>query len=640
MRTPLFLPLSMAVLNVAACMIPQSCYALGGPVQMASGHTASAARRSVEPTVRGLIVQLHDAPSHERLALLREQALKAPAGLGSASASSKRAVQQQAWVQAHQQRLQGLMTVAQSLGARDSRPVGRSSYLVNWPLPLSYSAAEKIAEQLRKRPDVASVTLNERERPLQALPQPNDTFFAADPAIGETGQWWLFPASGGNASALIDRLRGVPSLQTAWKTSTGSASATVAVLDTGITCHPDLGNDNASCIGGKILPGHDFVAEVDYANDGDGRDNDARDPGDGVNAEDIASSALFNGCSETSSSWHGTIIAGVMAASSNNRQGVAGVSWNGRILPVRVAGKCGAEVADIIDGMRWAAGLAVADGRGGFLRNPNPVRIVNISFGSSAVCTPAYQQAVDELHDKGVVVVAAAGNEHGEVIRPASCQGVVGVAALNRDGFKASYSNFGEQLTVSTVGGDSTLVGRWGGLLGDDGLLTLSNSGDSSPLQAIVDRVYGTSFSAPITAGVVSLMLSVNPGLSVDQIIQGLRASARPHGGSSVMQPCSWDNPGRCACTVSTCGAGVLDAPQALAFARNPTAYVAPAWPAVSYDNAQLREAAAQSKSDLDANPPPPDEGGGALDGWALWGLLGLVMASLAKSLLRRPKQA
>jgi serine protease len=604
-----------------------SAFVLAQSVQAQQTSSSAAVSELPAASVRGLIVQLHDSPAHERLAKARAQAL---------SASGAAAHPQQAWVQVHQQRLQSVMNLAQSLGARGLRPVGLSSYLVQWPRTLSRSDAEKFAAQLRARPEVATVSFNEREQPMQAVPKPNDTFFAPDLASGDTGQWWLFPVSGDNASALSDRLRGVPGVQTAWSVSKGSTSTPVAVLDTGITCHPDLGNDNATCIGGQILPGYDFVAEVDFANDGDGRDSDPRDPGDGVSAQDIASSASFEGCSQSSSTWHGTIIAGVLAASSNNRQGVAGVNWNGRVVPVRVAGKCGAELVDIIDGMRWAAGLHVADGRGGFLRNPNPVRIVNISFGGSPVCTPAYQQAVDELRAKGVVVVAAAGNENGAVIRPASCQGVVGVAALNRDGFKASYSNFGEQLTVATVGGDPDYVGRWGKALGDDGLLVLSNDGALSPSTAGFNRVSGTSFAAPIAAGVVSLMLSVNPSLSVDQIIQGLRASARPHGTSPVMQLCSWENPGRCACTVSTCGAGVLDAPQALAYARNPSGYLAPAWSAVTYDNEQVRQAAALSKSDLDANPPVPEEGGGALGGWALWGLAGLIFAA---RFLRRSHQ-
>jgi serine protease len=589
-----------------------------------------------EASVRGLIVQLHDAPSHEQMAALRERAL------GASAALPKPALH--AWVQAHEQRLQSVVKLARRLGARDWHPVGQASYLLTWPQALTKDEAEKIASQLQALPEVASVTLNERERPLLTSPvTPNDPLFGSPAGNGNTAeQWWLFAASGTNTSPLEARLRGVPGLQTAWGVSTGSASVPVAVLDTGITCHPDLGNDAAMCTGGHVLPGYDFVSTLEYANDGNGRDSDPRDPGDGVTQKDIDSGGLFTNCEKKASTWHGTSIAGLIAANSNNALGVAGVNWNGRIVPVRVAGKCGAELADIIDGMRWAAGLPVADGRGGLLRNANPVRIVNISFGGSPVCPPAYQQAIDELRDKGVVVVAAAGNEHGEVTRPASCRGVVGVAALNRDGFKASYSNFGEQLTVSTVGGDPYSEGFWGDFLGDDGLLTLSNVGVAEPLASSYAPVVGTSFAAPVTAGVVSLMLSVNPSLSVDQIVQGLQVSARHHGSSPIMPLCSWDNPGRCTCTVSTCGAGVLDAPQALAYARSPGTYVAPASPVVSYDTLELREAIGASKSDRDPNPPLPEEsggGGGAVDGWALWALMSAALMAMVLRHRRESKR-
>ncbi len=97
----------------------------------------------------------------------------------------------------------------------------------------------------------------------------------------------------------------------------------------------------------------------------------------------------------------------MIAAQDNNGTGGAGIHWGASILPVRVAGKCGADLADIVDGMRWAGGLAVA----GMAPNPNPARIINISFGGSAACGAMYQTAIDELRNAGVVVVAAAGNE-------------------------------------------------------------------------------------------------------------------------------------------------------------------------------------------------------------------------------------
>ena len=409
----------------------------------------------------------------------------------------------------------------------------------------------------------------------------------------------------------------------------------VAVLDTGTTPHPELA--------GHMLPGFDFVSDSGYANDGDGRDGDPSDPGDWVSAADrSADAARFGDCDVEDSSWHGTVIAGMLAAKTNNDAGGAAMNWNGRALPVRVAGKCGADLADIIEGMRWAAGLPAcktSDGNGGCAvfapPNANPARVLNISFGGSAACGAAYQQAIDEVRAApggGAVVVAAAGNDWGAPSRPASCQRVVGVGALNRDGFKTNYSNFGATLTVSTVGGDDS-DGAWGPWLADSGLLTVGNTGLTSPGANDYFFHFGTSFSAPVVSGAVSLMLSINPDLTVDQIIAGLKASARPHVRSSVagVGQCSQSNSGRCVCTSSTCGAGMLDVQQALSYAHSPASYMPPNWPLVSLDTPELRAAVAVGP-DRPANtsPPPPsnaDAGGGAMS--AAW-LLALLVATWA----------
>ena len=207
---------------------------------------------------------------------------------------------------------------------------------------------------------------------------------------------------GSNASAIANRLRGVPGFLTAWTSSTaGESTAVVAVLDTGTTPHPDLT--------GRFLAGYDFVSDWDpvalrgYANDGDGRDADASDPGDWVDATDRSvDPARYGDCdleAQFVARHHHRRHAG--RGITDNGVGVAGLNWNGRVLPVRVAGKCGADVADIIDGMRWAAGLQVHDDAApAWCRspnNPNPARIVNISFGGSAACGAAYQDAIDEL---------------------------------------------------------------------------------------------------------------------------------------------------------------------------------------------------------------------------------------------------
>ena len=560
--------------------------------------------------VNGLLVKFRDAPSHQAShEALRKTALSV----------------QRAAVASHQARMQRALQ-ATGLGAAHQRPLGLDAWLLQLAQPLTASAAEAQAQLLRQQPDVEWAVPNSRERRLQV---PNDPMFAASPT--STGQWWLHPVRGSNTNALSDRLRGVPGVQTAWASVKSPGAVVIAVLDTGITAHLDLD--------ANVLPGYDFVSTAEYAGDGDGRDTDPSDPGDFVSAADkTAHAALFNGCAIEDSSWHGTNIAGIIAAVTDNGIGVAGANGRARIVPVRVAGKCGADVGDIIDGMYWAAGVQLFDASNQPLPlNTNPAKVVNISFGGSDPCHPAYQAAIDALATRGVVVVAAAGNEHGAITRPASCDRVVGVAAVNRDGFKAHYSNFGSKLVVATVGGDPVDEGRWGSLLGDDGLLTVDNIGRQGPdLQSVsYSRIAGTSFATPVVASVISLMLSVNPALSVAQIITGLRVSARPHVVSALIGTCSTQNPGRCICTTQTCGAGLLDAAQALAYAQSPATYVAPAAPAVNIDNADVNAAVALG-ADLDANPPANQSSGGS--GGGAWNPLGLfaLMGAVAALARRR----
>ncbi|MEG0040983.1 MAG: S8 family serine peptidase, partial [Massilia sp.] len=133
-------------------------------------------------------------------------------------------------------------------------------------------------------------------------------------------------------------------LPAAWDISTGTG-VVVAVIDTGYRPHADLS--------GQILPGYDFISTAAIGNDGNGRDNDASDPGDGITAGACGGGQPF---SDQPSSWHGTHVAGTVAARTNNGAGVAGVAYNAKILPVRVLGKCGGYTSDIADAITWASG--------------------------------------------------------------------------------------------------------------------------------------------------------------------------------------------------------------------------------------------------------------------------------------------
>lgn len=546
---------------------------------------------------------------------------------------------------AHRSRLH---RVIEDAGIRDIsrarlRPFGRSAQHLDFGRVLQPEEAAQLAKKIAMRPDVEWVVPNTRERRLVT---PNDPFFATTPA--QVGQWWLYPVSGSNGNALANRLRGVPGVQTTWDRTVGGG-AVVAVLDTGIVNgHSDLS--------GRVLPGYDFVADNVYANDTDGRDNDPSDPGDWVSQADKTSDpAHFGACDVESSSWHGTDISGLMVAATNNGSGVAAMNWDGRVLPVRVAGKCGADPRDIVDGMRWAAGLQTckvydANGVCTELAPLNPVanraRVINISFGGTGGCEP-YQATINELAAIGVVVVAAAGNERGAVTRPAKCPGAIGVGAVNRDGFKTNYSNFGPELSITTVGGDPKSDGVWGRLLGDDGVLGIDISGSTTPQSAGFAFLFGTSFSAPLAAGAVSLMLTVNPGLTAAQIINGLRVSARPHVTSNVIGTCSAQNPGRCICTTSTCGAGLLDTEQAVLYAQSVLAggtYTPPSRSAANIDSADVMSAAALGPDQPGsiASPSPPiasdgGGGGGALDpAWLI--ALALAVLMIARAPRRRDR--
>ena len=197
----------------------------------------------------------------------------------------------------------------------------------------------------------------------------------------------VVPVPGETIAATLARLRADASVEyaepaqpaaidatTAWDTATGRSDIVIGDLDTGIRFdHPDLG----AVPGNRLLPGYDFISDPLVANDGGGRDPDASDPGGWVTAADAAT-PTFSGCTVANSSWHGTRTAGILGAITNNSTGIAGITSQTMILPVRVLGKCGGLDSDILDAMRWAAGLQVA----GVPNNPHPAQIINMSLAS------------------------------------------------------------------------------------------------------------------------------------------------------------------------------------------------------------------------------------------------------------------
>ncbi len=538
---------------------------------------------------------------------------------------------------AAQKRIQSVLQ-AQQQPLRMGRTLSARWHVLDAPAGLDAAGAALLQQRLRADPRVRSVVPDVREQRLSVTP--NDARFAA--------QWWLQPVAKGNT--------GAAGFSTAWGRSTGSApGVVVAVLDSGITSHIET---NA-----RVLPGWDFVADAAFSGDGNGRDNDPQDPGDAVtDADRSAQPDKFGGCPPaTQSSWHGTTIAGQLAAVTNNTEGVAAANWQGLVLPVRVAGKCGAALSDIIDGLRWAAGLAVT----GAPLNPTPARLIVLSYGGTDPCDAAsadaavrdtarlYESTLAEVRAQGALVVVAAGNQRSAVGRPASCSGAFAVTSVNRDGFKAAYANFGAAVRLATPGGDDASGGDCAAgdaNLRDGGLVSTGNLGAQAPGLAGYVTASGTSFAAPAVAATAALMLAVNPALTLAQIEQGLTASARPHALVPLLGDCAaGSNTGRCACTTSTCGAGLLDADQALAFAANPAGWTAPARTSVTLSDDRLRACAVSLGRPVEVvDPPtppasspttPPSSGGGGggamQPGWLL-GLLLLVWL-LSRSRFARP---
>jgi len=359
-------------------------------------------------------------------------------------------------------------------------------------------------KQLRARPDVEYAQPNYI---FQVTATPNDS--------GYPKQWHYFDNGSGAGQA-----PGGINLPTAWESNKGSASVVVAVIDTGILpTHEDIsGSPN-------LVNGYDLISDPTMGNDGDGRDADATDPGDA-----IAANECYPGSPAQPDSWHGTHVAGTIGVGkTNNALGVAGINWNVKVQPVRVLGKCGGTMVDINDAIRWAAGLPVP----GVPNHPTPAKVINMSLGGGAPCSasPATQAAINDAIAKGVTVVVAAGNEASDAsgFIPASCNGVITVAASDRRGYLATrYSNYGTRVDIMAPGGDVRQDSDNDG--NPDGVLSMVKDGYAF--------YNGTSMAAPHTAGVVALLLAEDGTRTPDQIRTLLKQRAMPRTPVQCPKPC------------------------------------------------------------------------------------------------------
>lgn len=327
----------------------------------------------------------------------------------------------------------------------------------------------------------------------------------------------------------------------AWTATKGSSSVVVAVLDSGITVHPEFI--------GQLVDGYDFVSDTAKSGDGDGRDLDPSDPGDGVGAD--------------FSSWHGTHVAGIIAAKSNET-GITGIAPNVKIQPIRVLGSLGeGSSIDLALAIRWAAGqdinglVAGNETLSGIPINKTPAKVINLSMAGLGSCPSSVQAAAEYAMAKGVTLVSAAGNgdENNNPIDnsrvyPTNCLGPISVGATGFTGDAAFYSNYGVDL--SAPGGDQR--NSAGAPVGSGGMIySTSNTGTLAVGESTYKVEQGTSMAAPLVSGIVALMYSLRPKITVDEVWSALKASVQPFPAGSI-----------CSTTPGRCGLGSINAATAI----------------------------------------------------------------------------
>jgi serine protease len=512
--------LGLAAVGLAAMPAPAADEA-------AAGTTASAAERLRERLARVLARQGFEpqvaaaAQRQQRAAQMRRVMAAAPAAATPAADKARaiglvlrlrdpelrRALEAG---QAPPAALMGEIAAAAGVALSYLRPMSGGQIVIAFDVAMDGAAAPALAERVAQLPAV------ERAEPDWLLPPQRLSY---DPGFSQ--QWNLRGAAQGYPGG-ID----APAL---WEYFIGAGNTVVAVVDTGVIPHPDFGS--------RLLPGYDFVSSASNGNDGNGRDADAGDPGNWTTA-----GLCGSGSTAKSSSWHGTHVAGIIAASGDNNIGVAGVDWNVRILPVRVLGRCGGAVSDIVDGIRWAAGLSVP----GVPKNPHPAQVINLSLSgySPTGCQRSYRDAIAEARGQGALLVVAAGNKSNDFENyvPANCDGVMTVVAVDRNGELASYSNFSFAGHVAAPGGDMNRHGAAGGIYSTLGL------GDQKLTGYGYGHMDGTSMAAPHVAGIASLAFGLNDQLTGEELryIIELAAGEFPPWSSCSM--------------IQICGSGIADA--------------------------------------------------------------------------------
>ncbi|MFJ7181119.1 S8 family serine peptidase [Streptomyces massasporeus] len=385
------------------------------------------------------------------------------------------------------------------------RRLGTGAALVGLGDKLDEGETAAVMAEFRADPDVAYVVPDRRVYATAVTPN--------DPQYSR--QWDLFESTAG---------MNVPA---AWDKATGQ-DVKVAVIDTGYVSHSDLA--------ANVVNGYDFISDPSMSQDGGGRDSSPADPGDWTNRGECGfdESGRPWPPRDLDNSWHGTHVAGTIAAVTDNGKGVAGIAHDATIQPVRVLGKCGGTTADIIDAITWASGGSVQ----GVPSNPEAADVINMSLGGPGSCDSGTQSAINAAVGRGTTVVVAAGNDDDNAAyhNPANCRNVITVAASDRQGNRAHYSNYGGTVDITAPGGETAVSA--------DGILSTLNTGTRSVGSETYAAYQGTSMAAPHIAGLAALMLDADPSLTPAQIESKIKSNAR-------------SLPGSCS---EGCGAGLADA--------------------------------------------------------------------------------
>jgi serine protease len=470
----------------------------------------------------------------------------------------------------------GLVKAAESalprgvdLGKVRKSAIGGRTTVLPTSRRVSGAEAEAVAAELRERSDVVWAAPNYIMTKTADSPVPtNDPYFVTDQVravwdkrskydtrvkaiMGSSNQF----GTGGFSSRA----------PYAWQGTTG-AGQVVAVIDTGITVHPDLPGWDGATASGRILPGFDFVSRYtdgafieDTGRDGDGWDSNPQDEGDWTESD-----YCYEDAPAEDNSWHGTHVAGILGAQRDNSLGIVGVAPSVSILPVRALGMCGGTTEDIAAAILWSAGLTVT----GAPLNPNPADVINLSLGGYAVApdgeflscqnaTPAYLDAIQDVRARGTVVVASAGNEGWNInthpVLPGTCPGVIAVGATSEYGDRAGYrnasdsksvySNYGSLVDISAPGGDA----YWD----DRGILSTMNSGKQSLGSPTYAEYIGTSMAAPVVSASAALLKSLGE-FTANQAEAALEASV-------LAFPTKWAATRYKPCTTSLCGKGIIN---------------------------------------------------------------------------------